>query len=1406
MRKFSFIVALLILLSAMPAYAATVSDIVSISLSDNSSVLSPGQSLRLNAYAIMNDGTFSKLDGDELSWESSDTQLICVDSSGIATAIGDGGFSVITARLGEKSGSICLHSSSKYLINHGFEADKYTIAKDREYFARLSENQKHTGNSSLEIYKDCNISFKRFDLYQSPGYKSSVREAWFYDDGRKNGAGPSVYFQDSKNLVAISAGILNTSSGYYTFANSVASRKNYGKGGITLDDGSGYIGTASSGTFETDVLRTEGWHQVTLCVKNYGNYSENIATENGLITLYIDGVKIFEDRYLPFPVHVIGFKTAADCDYFYDDPIMYIDDFDHPPYIESFEFKGGFAVGETLSAKISAADSDGDEISAIEYLWEQSSDKENWNTLSENSSVSLSDANIGNFIRCTVIPKSGTLEGEAFTAVTPFAIEERYDAPLVSDLSISVPQRTGERLEATYNYKGKYESRSELVWQISEDNKSWSDYTGDFASAWINEKYLRAKITPKDSHNLEGEPIFSEVYYVTLGNAEYYVSNEGSDENGGSRAQPFKTIEKAINTSRTDRANGFDGEISIVLKNEKFQINKPINLTSADKNLLITSAFGGRSELTGGTVLQKNRIKRAENPEILNKIKDKTARKKLMEIDLSGIVDEIPEIGSFVHGNSKGNFDSQIRIFVNGTALSYARWPNERENDLKVAESQLDEITNRYSVIYTDASERAKSWSNESISNLYIAGHYWITWADAFSPIENFDADNCAFSVDASLCRSTYAPSAGDEFYFFNLPEEIDMPGECFIDRKNMKAYYYPYDDSEIQNITVPLSKNRMISGDMATDIRIENIDFTHVRSSVFGISNSEGIVFDGCRFMHFSSINSLSGNNNTIKNCYFYDGCQGGVSVSGGNTKTLSGGGNIIENNIFNSMDSLKKNYSPAIRLAGFNHTVKNNEIYNSYHQVITLSGNDHIIEYNDIHDTTRWTGDMGAIYWLSGPACIGNEIRYNYFHDNGSSYFRGWSQCIFWDDCEIGPYIYGNVFARSNSPVKEGEKPGNRYTVKANGGSLAVVENNIFVDCPTPAQFQNNEKYRDSKGKRNQQVCFWLRAYGKSVYNDTKWWETLKESGYFSDTWKEHYKNTIWEEYVNMFSLDFYNENLASLDAVADEEKLVEIARKYAPSDANKFIGNVVFNRYSPSSSLAGGSNGIEENTYVPTSKDAFLDYENDNFALTDEALSETSGFKNVDMSKIGPQNKDIITGAAQPKTSTLEIGGFAAPKSCVFAEYQYACASSVESASKIKWYCGKSPEDDFEFTGSYGKELYISDELEGKYIKYSVEPKNELGISGEIVFSEPIIVSKTYGIVIENIEKGETAYSFTAENKSTREVTLLGISFGEDKIYAERISLSAKESKDISIKSSKDARLFVFKADNLAPLVTG
>lgn len=1404
MRKLCFVLTLLMIFSTVSVFAADSPHIVSISLSENCSTLVQGQSVKLSAAAVMSDGSVSVLANEDVKWDSSDSQIISVDSEGVAAARGSGGFSVISAEKGGKIGRIILHSSDKYMINHGFEADKYSITKGSEYFARLSGTQKHSGETSLEIYNDTTISFKRYDLYQNPGKNASVREAWFYDDGRRNGSGPSVYFQDSKNLVMISAGVLNTASSYYTYANPPSARKNYGSGGTAVSDESGYLGTEyTSASSDTSILRTKGWHQVTLSVKPLGNYDENIATENGIITLYIDGTEVFSDRYLPFPVHVVGFKTAENCDFFYDDPCMYKNDFDHMPYVKSIDFIGGFVSGETLSANISAEDPDGEDITDIHWLWEQSEDKVNWEILGESENIRLTDENIGKFIRCTAAAESQSGRGEPFAVVTPYAVEAKYEAPTVSNPKIFAADVLGGSFYADYDYSGKNSDNSRIIWQISEDKAVWEDCaeTNELtAAAWMNGKYIRAKIIPRDSHNFEGAAVITEAAAVEIKTVEYYVGSGGSDENGGSAAAPFKTLQKAITAAREERKHGFDGEIGIILKGEKFYIDKPLNLTAKDYNLRIASETGERSELTGGVTLEQGRIKRVQDPEILGKIKDKSAREKLMEIDLNGIVDEIPEIGSFVHGKNNGNFDSQIRVCVNGVPLEYARWPNERENDLKITSSVLDEAANIYSVSYGDASERAKTWSEESKNNLYISGHFWISWANAFMPTGNFDAANRAFSVDASLCSGRYVPTAGDEFYFFNLPEEIDMPGECFVDRKNMKIYYYPSDNS-VQSVVVPVSKNRIINADSVRNIRFENIDFTYVRKSVFSVLSSENVIFDGCRFLHFTASNTLSGNYNTVKNCYFYDGGQGGIAVYGGDTKKFTGGKNVIENNIFNSMDCLKQSYSPAVRMGGYNQIVRKNEIYNSYHQVMTMSGNDHIIEYNDIHDTTRWTGDMGAIYWLSGPSSIGHEIRYNYFHDNGSSYFGGWSQCIFWDDCEIGPHIYGNVFARSNSEVGEGENPGNRYAVKANGGNFAVVENNIFADCPTPAQFQNNEKYRNESGSRKQQICFWLRMYGKSKYSNSAWWEDINKSGYFSDEWKEHYRGTVWEDYVNMCSLDFYEENLASLDPEKDEDTLVEIARKYAPESTNRFSGNVVYNKYS--SSLASGSNGVEENTYVPESPEVFADYENDNFELTEKALSEFSGFKNVDMSDFGPDNKQKIVCGDVPKADNAEISGVLMCGEKAGSEYDYT-SEMPESMSLIKWYVSDNPDSGFEFLGLYGKEIYIPDDFEGKYIKFSVQPKSELGISGDTVFSKPMIVSKTYGVSVKNMVKSEGVCSFELENKRTDEISVMVISEDGGGFRLKRITLPPLGSENVSINA--DSKLYIFKSDNLAPLWRG
>lgn len=152
---------------------------------------------------------------------------------------------------------------------------------------------------------------------------------------------------------------------------------------------------------------------------------------------------------------------------------------------------------------------------------------------------------------------------------------------------------------------------------------------------------------------------------------------------------------------------------------------------------------------------------------------------------------------------------------------------------------------------------------------------------------------------------------------------------------------------------------------------------------------------------------------------------------------------------------------------------------------------------------------------------------------------------------------------------------------------------------------------------------------------------------------------------------------------------------------------------------------------------------------------------------------------------------------------SEYDYT-SEMPESMSLIKWYVSDNPDSGFEFSGLYGKEIYIPDDFEGKYIKFSVQPKSELGISGDTVFSKPMIVSKTYGVSVKNMVKSEGVCSFELENKGTDEISVMVISEDGGGFRLKRITLPPLGSENVSINA--DSKLYIFKSDNLAPLWMG
>ena len=404
--------------------------------------------------------------------------------------------------------------------------------------------------------------------------------------------------------------------------------------------------------------------------------------------------------------------------------------------------------------------------------------------------------------------------------------------------------------------------------------------------------------------------------------------------------------------------------------------------------------------------------------------------------------------------------------------------------------------------------------------------------------------------VTVATPRDKYSTEQS-EFIFKNIAEEINAPGECYFDNTDRKVYYYPY-TNQVNDIVLAVSKEALINGKGTKNIQFKNIAFEYSRTNLFSVSESDNVTFENCDFKHFAEINTLNGNGNKMIGCNFYNGSRGGLLFSGGDAKTLTGGGNVIDNCVFDDLANVRPSYAAAISMSGYNNTVKNSEIKNSEHLLMQVGGADQIIDGNKIHHGVQWTTDMGSVYYGRTATTIGVEFKNNEFYDNRSISGDYGSHSIYWDDRAIGPWIHDNIFY--NTDKEEGMKV-NSTALKSNAGVYATVENNIFINIE-PIR---NQDYNFGK---NQHIVFWLLCNNKPtlIKDDTSfqgWWDKIKESGYFG-AWQEYYKNSVWKDYLTILTEECYNE----VKDITNQSELIAIAEKYAPAyGINKFVNNIVY-----------------------------------------------------------------------------------------------------------------------------------------------------------------------------------------------------------------------------------------------------
>ena len=522
-----------------------------------------------------------------------------------------------------------------------------------------------------------------------------------------------------------------------------------------------------------------------------------------------------------------------------------------------------------------------------------------------------------------------------------------------------------------------------------------------------------------------------------------YVSPLGSDENGnGTFEKPYNSIEMAINSA--ELTNGR----TIYLREGTYYINSQINIENV-KNELSTLTFKAYNDekvyiTTGINLSDRTEVNDA-------RIKD-SVRGKIIAYSIAGAIDEGYEIPA-----------SDLPILTSGeTLMRMARWPNASSVHMleytgeDAEDGVIDAGPRRKSADYGRIlDDRSVSlygktgfefmladlhpFTWQSAGNMFMNGAFCYQYRNGITvKIECFDPDKRSIRAQDTLSAvPTGAMYADDNtFYFANIAEELDSPGEWYIDTENLKVYIYPENENEEYKLSFG-NTDSIFNIENCKNIVFDGINFVNTNARAINVKNSENIVVQGCNFENisnngvyfqsceysgviYSNFKAVEAASNTKGAVIFYD------NTSAENFEKLIPHRNFVQNCVFNA--------GGEVSVTGVGCIVSHNLFSNQPRNAVTLNyGAENIVEYNEFIAGPTVSEDCGVVYVNGGhKRNLGHHIRYNYIHNSKMN--RSGHYTIYLDETASNNYVYGNI-----------SKDGSR--IHMHGGSENVVCNNLFV-----------------------------------------------------------------------------------------------------------------------------------------------------------------------------------------------------------------------------------------------------------------------------------------------------------------------------------------------------------------------
>jgi hypothetical protein len=516
---------------------------------------------------------------------------------------------------------------------------------------------------------------------------------------------------------------------------------------------------------------------------------------------------------------------------------------------------------------------------------------------------------------------------------------------------------------------------------------------------------------------------------------ELYVAPNGSDAWSGTRPQPapndgpFATLGRAQAEVRKLKADGklTDGA-TVYVRGGVYELAAPLTLGPEDS----------------GT---------PEHPVVYRAYSDE----KPSLVGARKVTGFKPYKGGILQCDLRGTPLEKVafrQLFFRGERMVLARYPNVDPTDphfgtwAHVLSVDGPNVKDHF----TCTDDVIKDWTR--IDRAQVCIHPAYGWAWNIVPIKSVDRETKTITLGRNV---SYDLRVGDRYYVQNLFEELDAPGEWYLDADTSTLYFWPPADLAEGDVLAPVI-DTVIAMEGAGNVVVRGFTIEACDGSAVTLKDCESCLIAQSTIRNCGAwgVTVAGGHRSGARGNDIYWTGAGGVSLAGGDRKTLERGDNFADNNYIHHIACFQRTYNTGVNINGCGNTASHNLIHDCYHQGILMGGNDNTVEYNVIHHTNLGSEDTGGLYMSSRDyTARGNVIRWNTFHHvGGFGKANSWQPVqdgkvkfeyphftwgIYLDAPEVGCTMFGNVL----------------YSVPVCGmfnheGRDNIWENNLIVDAP--------------------------------------------------------------------------------------------------------------------------------------------------------------------------------------------------------------------------------------------------------------------------------------------------------------------------------------------------------------------